>query len=367
MKNADELLKKEVESGRTPSVQYAFFQESSIIHEFFHGYSDLSSGLKADGNTTFPIYSITKTLTALSIVQLMEKGMLELDKPARHYLPYVNVPEVTTIRHLLTHTAGLANPLPVSWIHLTEEHPGFDRHAFFEPILARQIRRNKTPGSQFKYSNLGYLILGQLIESVTGRTYEDYVRSQIVNALKLESEVLDFDIPQITLHATGYHRRFGLSLMLLNFLLDTSKYMDTPVSTWKPFKKFYVNGAPYGGLIANVHAMVRYGQALLKTEHSLLSEKSKKILFTENNTKNGKPTGMCLSWFKGKLEGQTYYTHAGGGGGYYCELRLYPEIKSGSFIVFNRSGFSDERFLDKVDTCFLKILASSKNKTVISI
>jgi D-alanyl-D-alanine carboxypeptidase len=193
------------------------------------------------------------------------------------------------------------------------------------------------------------------------------VRSHIIHALQLKSEVLDFDIPQITLHATGYHRRFGLSLLLLNFLLDTSKYMATPVSTWKPFKKFYVNGAPYGGLIANVHAMVKYGQALLKPRYSLLSEKSKKILFTENNTKNGKATGMCLSWFKGELEGRTYYTHAGGGGGYYCELRLYPEIKSGSFIVFNRSGFSDERFLDKVDTCFLKILASSKNKTVISI
>ena len=62
---------------------------------------------------------------------------------------------------------------------------------------------------------------------------------------------------------------------------------------------------------------------------------------------------MCLSWFKGSLNGQTYFAHAGGGF-YYCEIRLYPVLGNGSVIMFNRSGMSDVRFLDKIDTCFLK-------------
>ena len=72
-------------------------------------------------------------------------------------------------------------------------------------------------------------------------------------------------------------------------------------------------------------------------------------MFTENHTTNNKATGMCLSWFSGQLNGIKYFTHAGGGGGYYCEIRIYPENGIGSVCFFNRTGMSDERFLDKVD------------------
>jgi hypothetical protein len=62
---------------------------------------------------------------------------------------------------------------------------------------------------------------------------------------------------------------------------------------------------------------------------------------------------MCPSWFKGVLMGNTYYAHAGGGGGYYCEIRLYPEAGIGSVLMFNRSGMKDERFLDRLDQHYL--------------
>lgn len=91
-----------------------------------------------------------------------------------------------------------------------------------------------------------------------------------------------------------------------------------------------------------------------QNRHKLISDDYKKILFTENYTDNGKATKMCLSWFKGELNKQEYFTHAGGGGGYYCEIRIYPGIGIGSVIFFNRTGLSDQRFMDKV------------NKTIIS-
>lgn len=62
---------------------------------------------------------------------------------------------------------------------------------------------------------------------------------------------------------------------------------------------------------------------------------------------------MGLSWFLGELHGNPYYCHAGGGGGYYCEIRIYPDKRQGSAVFFNRSGMTDERFLDKLDTAFL--------------
>ena len=77
------------------------------------------------------------------------------------------------------------------------------------------------------------------------------------------------------------------------------------------------------------------------------------MLFDENVTNSNKSTGMCLSWFRGHLNGQEYFAHAGGGGGYYCEIRIYPKLGRGSVIMFNRSGMKDERFLDKLDILYI--------------
>jgi len=93
---------------------------------------------------------------------------------------------------------------------------------------------------------------------------------------------------------------------------------------------------------------------LLNPDCKLITRDFKKLLFTENFTNNHKPTGMCLSWFTGELNGVKYFTHAGGGGGFYCEIRIYPEINTGSVIMFNRTGMRDERFLDNVDKFIIK-------------
>jgi hypothetical protein len=76
-------------------------------------------------------------------------------------------------------------------------------------------------------------------------------------------------------------------------------------------------------------------------------------LFQENQLRNGKASGMALGWFCGQLNGQRFVTHAGGGGGYYCEIRVYPEIGRGSLMMSNRSGFSDERMLNQFDRYFI--------------
>ena len=137
--------------------------------------------------------------------------------------------------------------------------------------------------------------------------------------------------------------------LLLAFFLDKSKFMAKVEGNWKPFKAFYINGSSYGGLIGTAHSFKKYVQELLRPSNSLINEQYKKLLFTENHTSDNKPTGICLSWFCGELNGKKYFAHPGGGGGYYCELRLYPEINRASVIMFNRTGISNERFLDKVD------------------
>jgi D-alanyl-D-alanine carboxypeptidase len=346
---AADILDKLIQAGKTPAVQYIHFSQDSIIYEYQNGYADLKSGMKVDKNTTFHVFSITKTFTALSVIQLAERNLIDIEKPVKTYLPDSGLPEDVTVKHLLSHTAGLANPIPLSWIHPAEEHETFSRNEFFAPILKRHARLKSKPGEKFAYTNLGYIILGQVIEAVTGTTYEQYVKEHIIDKLPISPQELGFEIKLPVLHAKGYHNKYSFSNLILGLFLDKSKYMDAAVGKWKPFKDNYVNGAPYGGLIGTANAFVKYGQSLLKGNSELVSDQYKSLIFEETKTTDGKPAGMCLSWYNGDLNGQTYYTHAGGGGGYYCEIRLYPRIGKGSFIVFSRSGFSDERFLSKLD------------------
>lgn len=235
------------------------------------------------------------------------------------------------------------------WIHLPSEHAAFNRDAFFRSIFLKHNKTTSPPIAKYAYSNLGYVLLGQLIERLSGLRYEEYVTKHIIAPLGLGLEDLAFTLNDQGLQAKGYHKRLSFSGLILGFLIDKPKFMDHAESSWNSFKPNYVNGASYGGLIGTANAFVKYLQELLKPETPLLSEAYKRLLFKENFTADNQPTGMCLAWFKGKLDGHTYFAHAGGGGGYYCEIRIYPALEKGSVIMFNRTGMTDERILDDVD------------------
>jgi len=353
MNEIDNILIKQIEDNKTPSVQYIIFNKDSVIHKFQFGFSDIKNKRKSNESTTYNAYSVTKTFTALSILQLAEQNKLNIDHPVIKYLPEFCYSSEITIRHLMAHSAGIPNPIPISWIHLAEEHNSFDRNSFFSQIFIKNNKAKSQPNEKYAYSNLGYVVLGQIIEKVSGISYEDYVRLNILQPLNIKPNELDFTITDVNQHAKGYHKRYSFSNFILGFLIDKSKYVETAEGKWNSFKNSYVNGASYGGLIGTSNAFVVYLQELLKPNCKLIKDDYKKLFFTENLTNNNKATGMCLSWFKGQLNGKQYLAHAGGGGGYYCEIRIYPDLGIGSVIMFNRTGMSDERYLDKLDKYYI--------------
>lgn len=345
----DQILTRQVEANKTPSVQYVIFNHDSLIHQFRLGYADIKNKLPVHESTTYHVYSVTKTITALAVLQLAGQNKIDLHQPVINYLPEFPYAAEITVQQLLTHSAGIPNPIPLSWIHLAAEHESFNRKAFFDPVFHKYKNTRSGPNEKYSYSNLGYVLLGELIEQVSGTGYEAYVKDNIIKPLKINSKELDFTIPEMSNHARGYQKRFSFSNLLLGMLLDRSKYMEQAEGKWLSFKNSYVNGASYGGLIGTAGAFVAYIRELLKPNSMLISDEYKKLLFSENITSNNKATGMCLGWFSGQLNGIRYLTHAGGGGGYYCEIRIYPDQGIGSVILFNRTGMTDERFLDKLD------------------
>jgi D-alanyl-D-alanine carboxypeptidase len=353
MHEIDHFLMKQVEKNKTPSVQYVIFDQEKVIHQFHAGFADIKNKITATENTLYYAYSVTKTFTALAVLQLAQRNKLDIGDRINHYLPdFPYAPEIT-IRQLLTHSAGIPNPMPLNWIHPVKEDPWFDRNVFFAQIYSRHNRLKSKPDEKYAYSNLGYVILGQLIEKVSGISYESYVRENILIPLSIKPAELDFVIPESGLHAKGYLRRFSFLNAILGWFMNKPRYLNQTEGKWKSFSDFYVNGASYGGLIGTTGAFATYIQDLLQPDGALINDEFKKVLFTENRTSAGKATDMCMAWFKGRLNGEQYYAHAGGGGGYYCEVRIYPARGMGSVIMFNRTGMTDERFLDKVDKYIL--------------
>lgn len=351
LKTIDGFLKDQVDQGGTPSIQYAFFDGAETHYEMQYGLKNVKSTLPADTSTTYSLYSVTKTFTALSVLQLVQSGKIDLNSPVSNYLPDFPYAAVVTVKQLLSHTAGIPNPLPLKWIHLAEEHQGFSRNEFFSKVFKNNATLKSAPGTKFSYSNLGYVLLGQLIELVSGQSYETYVTENIIDRIGIDRKALGFQI-DASVHAIGYHKWFSMSNFLFGFLIDKEKFMGNREGQWKPFRYFYNNGTAYGGMVGSAHGLVSYAQALLKKDSGLLTDHYMDILFTEGKI-NNKPTGMALSWFTGTIEGHAYYCHAGGGGGYYVELRVYRDLGVGSVILYNRSGMTDERILNRADTFFI--------------
>jgi len=137
-------------------------------------------------HSVFPIYSITKTLTAICVLRLVEAGSLRLADTARQWLPDVSLPPTITLTHLLRHTSGLRDYGPLPDYHdAVRAHPGrpWTRQQFLDAVLPPGMLF--APGEGFSYSNVGYMLLIDIVECVTGHTFADVVRDFIVRPLAL--------------------------------------------------------------------------------------------------------------------------------------------------------------------------------------
>ncbi|HET9497918.1 MAG TPA: serine hydrolase domain-containing protein, partial [Candidatus Limnocylindria bacterium] len=188
--------------GRHPSVGLAV----GVVHDgrigFFegHGLADLDSAMPVTEDTVFRIASITKVFTAIAVMQLVERGLVDLDQPADRYLrayrliladPSFRTP---TVRHLLTHTAGIPEVRGLTDLLRADFTPSGGRPATLSvragdpiPTLAAYYRDGLRvvvqPGTAFAYTNHGFATLGQIVEDVSGMPLDRYVREHLFDPL----------------------------------------------------------------------------------------------------------------------------------------------------------------------------------------
>lgn len=313
-----------------------------------NGNEDINKVSAVSENTTFNAFSTTKTITSTAVLKLVQDGVIHLDDKVVEHLSEYSIPDQVKIKHLLSHQSGISNPIPLKWIHLKEEHKNFNPHDFTDNVLKTKAKFNRSPESKFSYSNLNYLLLGMLIEKVANQSYDQFVSENIFEPLIQEGQEMSFKHPEKN-HATGYHKNNCFQRLLLKLLINKEGLFEKTDKNWLSLHPFYVNGTAYGGLFSHPKSMMKYCQSLMPGDETLLIDNMKKYIYEDNPNKDGQPTGMSLGWFMGNINKHNYICHAGGGVGYYTEIRIYPELRKGSVLMLNSSGMQDKRILDKID------------------
>ena len=165
-------------------------KEGEILFNKGYGYANYEEKIKNTPDTLFAIGSITKQFTAMAIMQLYEKGLLDLEDAVSKYLPDVIEGDNITIRHLLTHTSGLVNY--TDFLLEMVEAPE-DTSIDFVLGLFKDEPLIFEPGTQWQYSNSGYVLLGYIVEKVSGVSYDEYLKENIFKPLEMNNTGTYYD------------------------------------------------------------------------------------------------------------------------------------------------------------------------------
>lgn len=200
----DQICKENAEKNHLPSLVYGLVVDGQVIHFNALGVTNNIENTLASKQSVYRIASMSKSITAMAILQLRDAGKLQLEDPVYKYIPEIkgqkfsaDSPEIT-IRHLLTHAAGFP-----------EDNPWGDRQlAISDETMLKMFKKgisfSNTPGVSYEYSNMGFAMLGYIIKKVTGETYQNYTIKHILKPLGMNDTYWDYTkVPKNQL-ALGY-------------------------------------------------------------------------------------------------------------------------------------------------------------------
>ena len=204
-KKVDEYINAYVEMGKF-SGSILIAQNGKILVKKGYGMANYEHDIPNTSRTKFRIGSMGKQFTAAALLQLQEKGLLEMDDPLTKYIPDYPDGEKIILHHLVTHTSGIPN--------LTD-FPEHRKTIMLPSPVEKTILRFKdkplefAPGEKFKYCNSGFLLLGLIIEKVSAKTYEEFIEENILHPLGMENSGYDHHSLIIKNRASGYNIRTG--------------------------------------------------------------------------------------------------------------------------------------------------------------
>jgi CubicO group peptidase (beta-lactamase class C family) len=348
------FIHERTEADNVPGLSVAVVKRDRVVWKRGFGLADLATSTPATPATSYLWFSMTKIVTATAVLRLAEGGNLDLDASADEYFrgfKIVSQPVPVTIRHLLSHSSGLANPLPIRWVR-PAGIPTSDHGAFVGRLLGKHRKLKSVPGENASYSNLGYLVLGEVISEVSGAGYEEYVLSEILSPLGMART--GFSYPETVGEgaAKGYHPLWKPLTPFFRAALPRG-IVGPRNGAYVSFNRFYVKGPAYGGLVGGVDEAARFVQLHLNGGQAngarVLSAES--VVEMQRLTPRGGKRDFGLGWFRSheaRERRPAFVEHLGGGAGFWNVMRIYPEESLGVAVMGNTTSYDHGSVCDAV-------------------
>lgn len=305
----EDFIASEMSASGAPGLAYAVVADGEVTSVGAHGVVKIGGDKKVTPDTAFLTGSISKSFTALAVMQLVEAGKIDLVTDVSHYLDrFSGRPAGTiTIRQLLSHTSGFST-LQGNPSH-TDVTSGKDELARRVDQLAEVTPAYK-PNERWEYSNTNYQILGRLIEVVSGQEYQAYVATKILEPVGMEhSFVADGKIHESM--ATGHTPWFGTKRPLPENTTDRAT-------------------APQGGIVASASDLARYMQMMMNGKDDVLSAEGKALMMSPASEAS---PSYGFGWFV--FPGSGIVSHEGRSVGFESTATMIPYKKEAVVVLVN--------------------------------
>lgn len=316
-----------------------------------HGLADVASQTPVTEDAVFRIASITKTFTAIAVMQLWERGLIDLDAPAAVYLrsfrlvPHSGDHRPATVRHLLTHTAGLpevARPWGAFMPDFGESVKAGRPLPSLAEFYGGSIRLRAEPGTRFVYGNHSPATLGQIVEDVSGEPLDRYFRKHIFTPLGMSGTAAVRSEPIASRLATGYEiRSTGVRLVTERDMVTT--------------------GA--ASIFSTPRDMARYLAALLDGGAGIIEPETLATMYEPHYRPDPRIPGMGLGFFRTNVGGHLLVGHQGSHPGFHSQIFVAPEAGVG-VMAFTNGARQADFWLPGVTRRLLGHLIGAEEETI---
>ncbi len=317
------VFDRNMERLHIPGAVFVMVKDGAVFFEKGYGFADLKAATGVDPErSVFRVASVSKLLTVTAVMQLHERGLLDLHEDVNTYLSRFVIPPTfpkpVTLEHLITHTAGFDDQR-IGLATLTRAN--LDQLGEF---LARRLPpRVRPPGVEYAYSRYGIALAGYLVEVVSGKPFADYVEENILAPLGME-------------HSSFEQHGDSSRDMSHGHIFASGEYAEVPF--------YYFNTAPEASLNATASDMARFMIAHLQLgvygDVRILNPETAELMHSRQFAHHPLLPGLGYGFYERHERGQRILQHGGHIPGFVSRLLLFPDLNIGVFMACNNDRFA---------------------------
>jgi CubicO group peptidase (beta-lactamase class C family) len=314
VKKFEKFVSEQMTLDRAAGLSVGFMKDGFTWTRGF-GYSDLENKVPAKPESSYRLASITKTITAISVLQLVEAGKIDLDAEVQTYVPYFPKKKwPVTVRLLLGHLGGISHYKN----YMVEGRIKVHKNTKEALAIFQDFDLVAEPGTKYRYSSYGYNLLGAVIEGASGQSFGDYIKEHIFDPLGMENSRMDDPADLISNRVNGYR--------LIKGEVKNSEFVDVS-------SRF-----AGGGTRSTVVDLLKYAQGVI--EGKLLKKETWMLLFTSMATREGRFTGYGMGWSVRPWRGHFQVSHGGSQPETRTHLLIFPAENFSIAVASNLEGVS---------------------------